>query len=55
MARCLALLIALCVLTRSAQAANSQAQGLKFLAPPSQVKLNQMISNPKVDGELRAS
>jgi hypothetical protein len=52
MARCLASIIALCVLLSSAKAANRQAQGLKFLAAPSQVKLNQMISNPKVDGEM---
>lgn len=41
------------MLLSSARAANNDAQAVKFLAPPSTVNLNQMVSNPKVDGTVR--
>lgn len=51
MAPSLAALLSLCLLLSSARAANNDAQAVKFLASPSTVNLNQMVSNPKVDGE----
>jgi hypothetical protein len=51
MAQLLAAILPLCLLLSSVQAAARDAQGLKFLAHPSKVNLNQMVSNPNVDGE----
>jgi hypothetical protein len=53
MPHALAALIALCFLLSGAQAASRDAQAMKFLAPPSQVNLNQMVTNPKLDGKSR--